>query len=142
MYKYTMLYISVLYSPGLIVQPPTSTVVYLNTQAEFTCQLTTGSLVVWFVNGIESRALPQEMRDDISTDDDGFIEILIITARTQYNNTVVQCVAAELGGSGIERSDNATLRIQGTSLYIHNTLLSVYIIVYYMYMYIIIIVYT
>ena len=102
------------YFPGLIVQPPTSTVVYPDTQAVFTCELTSGSLGVWFINGTESRALPEEVRDDISTGDDGLAETLTITARTQYNNTVVQCAAQEFGGSGIERSDNVTLTIQGT----------------------------
>ena len=102
------------YFPGLIVQPPTSTVVYPDTQTVFTCELTSGSLGAWLINGTDSRELPEEVRDDISTGDDGLTEILNITARTQYNNTVVQCAASEFGGSGSERSDNVTLTIQGT----------------------------
>ena len=119
------------YSPGLIVQPPTSTVVYPDTQAVFTCELTSGSVVVWFVNGTDRRLLPEEVRDDISTGNDGLTETLTITARTQYNNTVVQCAALEIGGSGIERSDNVNLTIQGTSKqytvqYVHYCVLHVY----------------
>ena len=104
------------FSLGLIVQPPTSTVVYPDTQAVFTCEVTPGSAGIWYVNGTDSRLLPEEVRDDISTGDDGLTEILTITSRTQYNNTVVQCVASELRGPGFEESDNVTLTIQGTSI--------------------------
>ena len=111
-----MLRSSMSYSPGLIVQPPTSTVVYPDTQTVFTCEVTSGSVGIWFINGIESRELPEEVRDDISTGVDGLNTTLTITARTQYNNTVVQCVAIEIGGSGREMSTNVTLTIQGTSI--------------------------
>ena len=113
-----IMFISMSYSPGLIVRPPTSTVVYNNTQAVFTCKLALDSIGVWYVNGTDSRSLPDEVIDDIATGSDGLTETLIITARIQYNNTVVQCVAGEFGGSGIERSDNATMTIQGTSTYV------------------------
>ena len=104
-----------IHSPGLIVQPPTSTVVYPNTQAVFTCEVIPDSVCVWYVNDTDSRLLlPEEVRDDISIRNDGFTEILTITAKTQYNNTVVQCVAQERRGSGLERSNITTLRIQGT----------------------------
>ena len=111
-----MLYSSVSYSPGLIVQPPTSTVVFPDTLAVFTCELTSGSTGIWYVNDTESRLLPEDVRDDISTGDDGLTRTLTITARKEYNNTVVQCVASELRGPGFEESDNVTLTIQGTSI--------------------------
>ena len=104
------------YSPGLIVQPPTSTVVYPDTPAVFTCEVIFDSIGSLYVNGTDIRVLPEEVRDDISTGVDGLTEILTITARTQYNNTVVQCVAIEIGGSGREISTNVTLTIQGTSI--------------------------
>ena len=116
-----MLYSSVPYFPDLIVRPPTSTVVYPDTQAVFTCEVTSGSHGVWFVNGTRSGLLPEEVGDDISTRDDGLTEILTITARTQYNNTVVHFMAQKVGGSESERSNNVTLTIQGTSImYIYN----------------------
>ena len=131
-----MLYRCVSYSPGLIVRPPTSTVVYPDTQAVFTCEPSSGYVIAaWYVNGTDSRLLPEEVRDDTSNRADGFTEILIITARTQYNNTVVQCLAIEIGGSGIKRSDNVTLTIQGTSKQYTVQCIYIYIIVFYMYMY-------
>ena len=108
---------SVSYSPGLIVQPPTSTVVYSNTQAVFTCEVMLISVYVWFINGTDGRALSSNDAD-IKTADDGLTKILILRAKTLYNNTIVQYEAAVIGGSGFERSDNVTLTIQGTCIYI------------------------
>ena len=88
--------------------------VYPETQAEFSCEVTFDSVSLWYVNGTDSRVLPEEVRDDISTRDDGLATTLTITAKTQYNNTVVICIAQERRGSGLERSNITTLRIQGT----------------------------
>ena len=105
--------------PGLIVDPPNSTVVYPDTQAVFICKVTYDSVSVWFVNGTDSRTLSGEFGDDITTRGVGITMTLTIKARTQYNNTVVQCVAGEFGGTEIERSDNVTLTIQGTFMYVY-----------------------
>ena len=91
--------------------------VYLDTPAVFTCQLNDTAFGGWFVNGTDTRELP-ELRDDISTRDEGLTMVLNITARTQYNNTVVQCLALMFGGNGTERSDNVTLTIQGILLHL------------------------
>ena len=101
------------YSPDLIIQPPTSIVVYPDTQAVFTCELSVSAFGGWFVNGMDIRLLSEELKNDISTGRVGFNERLTITARTHYNNTVVQCVAGEYDGSGREESDDVTLKIQG-----------------------------
>ena len=103
--------------------------VYPDRQAVFICEVTPGSVSYWFING--SRLLPEEVRDDISSRHYGFTDALNITARTQYNNTVVQCAAEEIGGSRRERSDNVTLRVQGNLLvYMQNTIMHVELYVY------------
>ena len=87
--------------------------VYVDTEAVFRCELTSAVFGGWLVNGTDSRELSEEI---VSGDIRGFHLTLTITARAQYNNTVVQCVTQELGGTGMERSDNVTLRIQGTAI--------------------------
>ena len=70
-------------SPGLIVQPPTSIVVYPDTMAMFTCELNVSAFGGWFVNGMDIRLLlSEELKNDISTGRVGFNERLTITART------------------------------------------------------------
>ena len=86
--------------------------------------MTTGSVGIWFINGTDSRVLPDEVRNDINTRDNGLTTTLTITARTHYNNTIVQCEAVEFQGYGRERSDNTTLKIQGNVLvYMQNTII-------------------
>ena len=88
--------------------------VYADTEVVFTCELTPAAIGGWLVNGTNRRELSEEI---VSGFTDGLHLTLTIAARAQYNNTVVQCVAQEFDGDGIERSDNVTLRIQGTASY-------------------------
>ena len=102
---------SIFFSLG-IGQHPNSTVVYIDRNATFLCGIVNNAILYWTVNGSLTHQLPTNDIVDITTAN-GIM--LTITARVQYNNTVVQCFAEERGvGDGFEESDNVTLAIQGT----------------------------
>ena len=96
--------------------PPESVVVFTDSEAEFTCRSRNAPSFSWRVNGTFLNQLDPSIHADLDTDQDtvGDIELytLTITARAEYNGTVVQCVAAVFGGD-FRESGNATLMIQG-----------------------------
>ena len=92
--------------------------VYPDTQAVFTCEVKSGSIGVWYINSTDIRELSEELKNDIHAEMFTSLTMTLnITARVQYNNTLVQCAAQEIGGSGNERS-NVTLTIQGTAVHV------------------------
>ena len=76
-----------------------------------------GGISGWRVNGTFSVDLPPAVHSDLEflstrTDEGNILSKLTIAARTEYNNTRVQCIAVTLGGSSAE-SETAFLKIQG-----------------------------
>ena len=93
--------------------------VYIDRNATFLCGIVNNAILYWTVNGSLTHQHPTNDIVDITTAD-GIM--LTITARAQYNNTVIQCFAEERGvGDGFEESDNVTLTIQGRNNYSHNS---------------------
>ena len=90
--------------------------VYPDQEAEFRCEVRSETAVVYFINGTDQRRLSNS--EDINVANDGLNRTLTINAKTNYNNTIVMCEASEEFGSGFELSDNVTLTIQGTCIYI------------------------
>ena len=75
--------------------------------AEFEC-LSPGALAhPWFVNGIASTSLTSEII--VVEGSEGRPSVLIIPASSQFNNSVVQCLASSV--SGVVFSRNATLKV-------------------------------
>lgn len=101
-----------------IIQSPQDTNVFLDELGLFICE-TYGDYSGWKVNGSSYTTLPQEIHDDIRTDQKGIganeILKLNITARALYNGTTIQCVTGQLGGSTVG-SEVVTLMIQGINL--------------------------
>ena len=68
------------------------------------------------MNGTSYNDLPPELRDDLvpGRETVGVNEVytLTIPGRAEYNETVVQCEAGDIGGIPIE-STIATLKVQG-----------------------------
>ena len=100
-----------------IIQDPENKTVFLHQSAVFTCEVR-GGLSGWLIDGMLLEQLEQnspEIRDDISTvtniSGGMTIETLTILAKAKYNGTRFQC--GVFGLSGLVRSDNATLKIQG-----------------------------
>lgn len=89
-----------------ILNPPESMVVFAGSKADFTCQTRGADIISWRVNGTSALDLlfPIHTGRQVSN--------ITIPALTQYNNTVVNCVAGVPGIAPIE-SENATLLIQG-----------------------------
>ena len=103
-----------------ILQAPKNTTVFLDQSAVFTCE-TDGGLSVWRINGSLLYYLPSEIRSDLdvsetNTAEGTTVEVLTIPARAEYNETKVQCLVGIFGG-GSSESENATLKIQGTTCY-------------------------
>ena len=110
-----------------ILVAPESRVVFLDQSAVFTCVTVDGTLS-WIVNGTQREVHSDEIRRDLVVSEtiiDGgtTLENLTIPARAEYNGTRVQCAVLTFGGS--DQSENATLRIQGSSIcsYKHETYL-------------------
>ena len=87
-----------------------------NSRAEFTCLTRSAPSLAWLVNGLFFHELDPSLQADLDTDqetvEDSGLYTLTITARAEYNGTVVQCVVFGLGGA-FRESGNATLMIQG-----------------------------
>ena len=71
------------------------------------------------MNGTAYINLPPALRVDLNADVESVGDIkvytLTILGRAEYNDTVVQCVAGDIGGGSVE-SANATLRVQGNKM--------------------------
>ena len=97
--------------------PPESLVVFTESEAEFICRTRNAPSFGWRVNGAFLSQLDPSLRADLDTDQETIGDIdrhtLTITARAEYNGTVVQGVASVPGGD-FRESGNATLTIQGT----------------------------
>ena len=89
---------------------------FTESKAEFTCGTRNVPAFSWRVNGTFLSQLDPSLRADLDPDQEtvGDIELytLTITARAEYNGTVVQCVVSVPGGE-FRESENATLMIQG-----------------------------
>ena len=84
----------------------------------FTCESDEG-FPGWRVNGTLIESLLREIHSDLSvtstiTSESTTVKELTITARAEYNGTIVQCLVLDFGGTA--ESENATLKIQGTSV--------------------------
>ena len=100
----------------MIVDPPENVTVFIDQSAVFTCE-TDGGLPGWRVNGTLLHDLPRQIREDIhieerNTDHHTTIEIFTIPAKAGYNETIINCLSAEIGGLFVE-SETAILKIQG-----------------------------
>ena len=94
-----------------ILEHPENTTVFLNQTAVFRCEVTGGD-VSWRVNGKPTTELTSIAPDDLDIvfENGNPLVILTIIARAEYNGTTVQCLV----NSGFsDRSENASLRIQG-----------------------------
>ena len=89
------------------IRSPISQDVPPGTNAEFTCQHSTADIIRWTVNG---SLIGQNTSPDIRTASGDGVNILTITARPQYNGTVVKCVAKFDNGRQDELSAVATLQ--------------------------------
>ena len=83
-------------------------------KASFIC--VAPGIIYWKINGTFREKLPPSIKRDVSLHDVACNSVLHITARPQYNGTVVQCLAErDIGGSFISAtSKRAYLHIQGT----------------------------
>ena len=113
--KYAWTYQLSCYSPEIVTSPE-SVVVFTDSAAEFTCETRNAPAFSWWVNGAFLHQLDPSLRADLDTVQEIFQDIvkytLTITARAEYNGTVVQCVVFGFGGE-FRESGNATLTIQG-----------------------------
>ena len=75
----------------------------------FRCQHSTADTIRWRING--SLVSRSNRPDGVGFDADGFVEILTITGRLDYNGTVVECVARFDSGSPDEVSNPPALLI-------------------------------
>ena len=91
------------------VSNPTSVNATLGSTATFECSVTTG-LIGWQVNG---SLLSDLSAPNISISQVGRTRFLHIPATEEYNNTVVVCILAIVGGDDLY-SDPAVLQVQGT----------------------------
>ena len=90
------------------VSTPASINTTLGSTAIFNCSVTTGT-VVWIING---SVLSDAPKPDITAEQVGRMFFLDVPAIEEYNNTVVQCALAILGGDDLY-SDPVILRVQG-----------------------------
>ena len=100
----------------MILSDPTDRTVFLDDDAFFFCVTRGSSSFHWRLNGTDYNNLPSDVQDDLiisssSTAQSELIE-LIITARAEYNETRVECVAENNDGDSVV-SNTATLYIQG-----------------------------
>ena len=90
------------------ISTPTSVNAILGFTATFNCSATTG-VVAWILNG---SLLSDFNAPDITASQAGKMFSLHVPATEEYNNTVVQCALAILGGDDLF-SDQVVLRVQG-----------------------------
>ena len=90
------------------VSTPASVNATLGSTATFNCSITTGA-VVWILNG---SILSEINVPDITAEQVENKGVLYIPATEEYNNTVVQCALAILGGDDLY-SDPVIVRVQG-----------------------------
>ena len=94
---------------------PVSVIQAEGLEAVFKC-LYPGASHNWFINGIFRSVFPPDIVDRSPSGDSP--ASLTIPARSEYNNTVIQCRAIVVVGGGIQvlLSDNATLTVYGESV--------------------------
>lgn len=93
-----------------IISTPTSVNATLGSTANFSCSITTGT-VAWILNG---SILSEINAPDITAEQVENKGVLYIPATEEYNNTVVECALAILGGDDLY-SDQVVLKVQGIS---------------------------
>ena len=91
------------------VSTPTSVNATMGCTATFNCSVTTG-VVAWEING---SLLSDISKPDITASQVGRTFFLHVPATEEYNNTVVQCAVAILGGGDDLYSDQVVLKVQG-----------------------------
>ena len=98
-------------SEGFLVSPAPLTVV-VGTKAVFECQHLNADFVTWRINGTAVRDFPDitKIRHNSS------ISSLTITARPEYNGTMVECIAVIVGNTVLEEVASASMVIQGTCI--------------------------
>ena len=96
------------YTTSGFVSTPTSVNATLGFTATFNCSADAG-VIGWIVNG---SLLTQLGAQDISISQVAMTSVLHVPATEEYNNTVMVCVLAILGGND-RYSDPAVLRVQG-----------------------------
>ena len=75
--------------------------------------------VTWKINGTYFSQLPRDIRDDLDSDPSfvrgtsRYRDVLTVPPRSQYNRTVLQCIA--FGTEETVTSDSVTLLFQGMS---------------------------
>ena len=83
--------------------------------AEFFCKHINADFIGWRINGtsVGNTVTFPNIHTTVMTDTDGIaVHTLTIEAQSEYNETIVDCVA------GSEFSPNVTLRIQGMVMHI------------------------
>ena len=100
----------------MILSDPDDMTVFLDDDAFFSCVTRSSSSSHWRLNGIDYNELSSDVLEDVATSNGSstqseFID-LIITAKTEYNETRVECVAENNDGDSIV-SNTASLYIQG-----------------------------
>ena len=96
------------YTTSGFVSTPTSVNATLGSATTFNCSADAG-VIGWIVNG---SLLTQLGAQDISISQVAMTSVLHVPATEEYNNTVMVCVLAILGGND-RYSDPAVLRVQG-----------------------------
>ena len=94
-------------SGGFLVSPAPLTVA-VGTEAVFQCQHLNSDFVTWRINGIAVGVFPDIVDIHLS----GSISSLTITARPEYDGTMVECVAGFLGSTVLDIAP-ASMMIQG-----------------------------
>ena len=100
---------SVVNSGGFLVSPAPLTVA-VGSEAVFQCQHLNADFITWRINGTAVRDFP----DIVSISHSGSVSSLTITARPEYNGTMVECVAVILGSNVLQQTASASMMIQGT----------------------------
>ena len=81
--------------------------VFSGSEAVFTCEASGAEALGWNVNGTTALETNFSVTRTV-----GHISNITLPALSEYNSTVVQCIAGVLGGH-FTWSENATLLIQG-----------------------------
>ena len=82
----------------------------IGAEAVFRCQHPTASIILWRVNGsLVGWNSPPDITPGITCDNGNLVDTLTITARLEYNGTVVVCVAVFYDGSPDEQTEPALL---------------------------------
>ena len=100
----------------MILVHPTDRTVFLDDDAFFSCATRGSSSSYWRLNGTDYNELSSDVQDDLVIDSSSSALSetlnLLLPAKTEYNETRVQCVAENNDGDSVV-SNNATLYIQG-----------------------------